>query len=104
MSPGSAQSAKAGGALRGPSAETLQRRPTVKIARIETFLVRPDARNYVFVRVHTDEGLYGVGEAYSAGPDDATVAVINDFETWLIGRDPLDIEFLWQLMYNATRF
>jgi galactonate dehydratase len=76
----------------------------VKISRIETFLVHPDRRNYVFVRVHTDEGLYGVGEAYSAGPDDATAAVIADFESWLVGRDPLDIEFLWQLMYNATRF
>jgi galactonate dehydratase len=76
----------------------------VKIARIETFLVRPDARNYVFVRVHTDEGLYGVGEAYSAGPDDAVAAVIADFEQWLVGRDPRDVEFLWQLMYNASRF
>ncbi|HEY8602072.1 MAG TPA: galactonate dehydratase [Thermomicrobiales bacterium] len=76
----------------------------MKITRIETFLVRPDSRNYVFVRVHTDEGLYGVGEAYSAGPDDAVAAVIHDFEAWLIGRDPRDIEFLWQLMYNASRF
>jgi galactonate dehydratase len=76
----------------------------VKITSIETFLVHPGRRNYVFVKVHTDEGLYGVGEAYSAGPDDATAAVIADFESWLLGRDPLDIEFLWQLMYNATRF
>jgi len=76
----------------------------VKITRIETFLVHPDRRNYVFVRVHTDEGLHGVGEAYSAGPDDATAAVIADFETWLVGRDPRDVEFCWQLMYNASRF
>ena len=45
----------------------------MEITRIETFLVRPDSRNYVFVRVHTDEGVYGVGEAYSAGPDDAAL-------------------------------
>ncbi len=76
----------------------------MKITRIETFLVRPDSRNFVFVKVHTDEGIYGVGEAYSAGPDDAVAAVIHDFEEWLIGRDPRDIEFLWQLMYNASRF
>jgi galactonate dehydratase len=76
----------------------------MKITHIETFLVHPDHRNYVFVKVHTDEGVYGVGEAYSAGPDDATVAVIKDFETWLVGRDPRDVEFLWQLMYNGTRF
>jgi galactonate dehydratase len=76
----------------------------MKITKIETFLVRPDSRNYVFVRVQTDEGIYGVGEAYSVGPDDAVVAVIKDFEEWLIGRDPREIEFLWQLMYNASRF
>jgi galactonate dehydratase len=76
----------------------------VKITRIETFLVRPEGRNFVFVRVQTDEGIYGVGEAYSVGPDDAVVAVIKDFEEWLVGRDPRQIEFLWSLMYNASRF
>ena len=60
----------------------------MKISRIETFLVHPDRRNYLFVRVQTDEGIYGVGEAYSAGPDDATAAVVADFETWLVGRGP----------------
>lgn len=76
----------------------------MKITRIETFLVHPAGRNFVFVRVHTDAGLHGIGEAYSAGPDDAVAAVIHDFEGWLVGRDPRDIEFLWQLMYNASRF
>lgn len=76
----------------------------MKITSIDTFLVHPDHRNLVFVRVNTDEGLHGVGEAYSAGPDDATVAVIKDFETWLVGRDPRDVEHLWQLMYNGSRF
>jgi galactonate dehydratase len=75
----------------------------MKITRIETFLVHPDHRNLVFVKVHTDEGLYGIGEAYSCGPDRATEAAIHDFEEWLIGRDPLDIEGLWQLMYIGSR-
>lgn len=76
----------------------------MKITRIETFLVHPDHRNLLFVKVHTDEGLYGIGEAYSCGPDRATEAAIHDFEEWLIGRDPLDIEGLWQLMYIGSRF
>jgi galactonate dehydratase len=76
----------------------------VKITRIETFLVHPDHRNLCFVRVQTDEGIHGVGEAYSAGPDDATAAAIHDFEGWLVGRDPRDVEGLWQLMYNGSRF
>ena len=56
------------------------------------------------MRVLTDEGVHGVGEAYSVGPDRATVAAIEDLAEWLIGRDPLDIEGLWQLMYAGSRF
>jgi galactonate dehydratase len=76
----------------------------MKITKIDTFLINLGHRNIPYVKVHTDEGLYGVGEAYSCGPDKATVAVIHDFEEWLIGRDPRDIEGLWQLMYGASRF
>ena len=76
----------------------------MKITKIETFLVNIRHRNWPFVKVHTDEGLYGIGEAYSCGPDKATVEVIRDFEEWLIGRDPRDIEGLWQLMYAGSRF
>ena len=76
----------------------------MKITSIETFLVNMGHRNIPYVRVHTDEGIYGVGEAYSCGPDKATVECIRDFESWLVGRDPRDIEGLWQLMYAGSRF
>jgi galactonate dehydratase len=76
----------------------------VKIERIQTFLANTGGRNYCFVKVYVDEGLYGIGEAYSVGPDKATVAAIEDFEEWLIGQDPLRIEHLWAMMYNGTRF
>lgn len=67
-------------------------------------MVGISTRNLVFVKVETDQGIYGIGEAYSAGPDQATVAVIRDFEKWLIGQDPRNIEHLWAMMYNFTRF
>ncbi|MFN8633428.1 MAG: galactonate dehydratase [Chloroflexota bacterium] len=76
----------------------------MKITRIQTFVAGLDRRNYLFVRVDTDEGIHGIGEAYSCGPDDATVAVVADFETWLVGKDPRDIEALWHLMYAGSRF
>lgn len=76
----------------------------MKITKIDTFLVNTGHRNWPFVKVHTDEGIYGVGEAYSCGPDKATVECIRDFEEWLIGRDPRDIEGLWHLMYAGSRF
>ncbi len=76
----------------------------MKITRIETFLAHPDHRNLVFVKVHTDEGIHGIGEAYSVGPDDATALVIHHFEEWLIGQDPTRIEHLWAMMYQGIRF
>ncbi len=75
----------------------------MKITDIKTFLVNI-GRNLIFVKVCTDEGIEGIGEAYSVGPDDATVATIHHFKDWLVGRDPTDIEHLWQLMYNGSRF
>jgi len=76
----------------------------VKITSIETYLTELGGRNVPFVRVLTDEGICGVGEAYSVGPDQATVKAIADFSEWLVGRDPLDTEGLWQLMYAGSRF
>lgn len=76
----------------------------MKIDKIDTFLVNTGGRNLCFVKVRTDEGLHGTGEAYSVGPDKATAAAIHDFEEWLIGQDPLRIEHLWAMMYNGTRF
>lgn len=74
------------------------------ITDVKTYLVRPDYRNLIFVKVITDDGIEGIGEAYSCGPDEATVKVIEDFARWLIGRDPMDREGLWALMYQGTRF
>ncbi len=78
-------------------------RPAIKITDIKTFLVGA-GRNYCFVKVFTDQGIHGIGEAYSCGPDEATVKVIEDFKGWLVGQDPRNIEHLWTLMYNFTRF
>jgi galactonate dehydratase len=76
----------------------------MKITDIKTFLVGAGGRNWVYVKVLTDQGLYGIGEAYSAGPDEATVKVIEDFKLWLIGQDPRNVQYLFDIMYNTTRF
>src|SRR5688572_30859189 len=76
----------------------------MKITDIKTFLVGAGGRNWVYVKILTDQGLYGIGEAYSAGPDEATVKVIEDFKLWLVGQDPRNVQYLFDLMYNTTRF
>ena len=86
----------------------------IMITDIETFLVGttrdpgPDTdirgRNWIYVKIHTDHGIHGIGEAYSGGPDETTVKVIEDYKRWLVGQDPRNIQYLWGLMYNTTRF
>ncbi len=79
-------------------------KPAIEITDIKTFLVWSGGRNWVYVKVETDQGISGIGEAYSVGPDEATVKVIEDYKLWLVGQDPRNIQYLWDLMYNTTRF
>ena len=79
-------------------------KPELKITDVQSFLVDAGGRNLCFVKVLTDAGIFGFGEAYSVGPDEATVATIKDFKGWLIGKDPRNVEYLWATMYNFTRF
>lgn len=76
----------------------------MKITTLETFPVHVDGRNLVFVKINTDEGISGIGEAYSVGPDLATVETIRYFAEWLAGADPMNVEHLWALLYNQSRF
>ena len=78
--------------------------PAMKITDIKTFLVGAGGRNWIYVKVLTDQGIHGIGEAYSAGPDEAVVKVIEDFKLWLVGNDPRNVQYMFDLMYNTTRF
>jgi galactonate dehydratase len=103
MTTGLAAGAAAGTAAGSQPAGRAAARPELRITDITTFLVGL-GRNHVFVKVETDQGIHGVGEAYSCGPDQATVAAISDFKEWLVGQDPRNIEYLWAMMYNFSRF
>lgn len=78
----------------------------VKIQRIETLSVGAPApgnglltgRNYLFVRVHTDDGLVGLGESTLEGHDNAVRGAIADLEPLLIGEDPTRVGYLTQVM------
>jgi len=76
----------------------------MKITDIKVFLIGAGGRNWIYVKILTDQGLHGIGEAYSAGPDEATVKVIEDYKLWLVGQDPRNVQYLFDIMYNTTRF
>jgi galactonate dehydratase len=65
----------------------------MKIVRLESFLANAGLRNYLFVRLTTDTGLTGIGEATLEWQERAVQVLLHDWvERRLIGRDPFDIE------------
>ena len=71
----------------------------VKITALRTLVVNAEMRNWVFVRVDTDEpGLYGWGEATLEWKTRAVVGAVQDLEPLVVGRDPRDIEQLARIM------
>ena len=82
------------------SVELLTRR-RVKITAVETHVCHARMRNWVFVRVVTDEpGLYGWGEATLEWHTRAVVGAVEDIAELIVGEDPTRIEHLWQMMFR----
>jgi galactonate dehydratase len=76
----------------------------MKIAGLSTVVVGAEMRNWVFVKVDTDEGLVGWGEATVEWKTRAVVACVQDFETLLVGEDPRRVEHLFQMMVRQHFF
>ncbi len=76
----------------------------MKIAQIETFRFWAKWKNWLFVKVSTDDGLHGWGEASLAGAIDAVEHAIHELGGALIGQDAGGVERHWQAMYHAWRW
>lgn len=72
---------------------------SVKITRMETFLVPP---RWVFLRVETDEGVVGWGEPVVEGRAGTVRAAVEESAELLLGEDPLRIERHWQTLTKGT--
>lgn len=73
----------------------------MKITSIETRVCNARMRNWIFVKVLTDQpGLWGWGEATLEWHTRSVVGAIEDLSQLLIGEDPRRIEHLWQIMYR----
>jgi len=73
----------------------------MKIVAIETHVCHARMRNWIFVKVVTDQpGLFGWGEATLEWHTRSVVGAIEDLAQLLIGEDPTRIEHLWQMMYR----
>jgi len=56
-------------------------------------------RPYVFVKIETDAGVVGWGDATLEGKAGATIATVNDLGEFIVGQDPMRVEHHWQSMY-----
>jgi galactonate dehydratase len=85
----------------------------LKITDLKIWLTKPEAagRTFVFLRIDTDEGISGVGEATSSGGGGSIVVgnmlrllrdskVTTDFRESLIGQDPENIDLIWHKLYR----
>ncbi|MBZ0296297.1 MAG: galactonate dehydratase [Anaerolineae bacterium] len=76
----------------------------MKITNIEAYPVWGGHRNFLFVVVDTDEGIYGVGEAGITGRELAVIGAIDHLKEFLIGQDASRIEHIWQWVFRGGFF
>lgn len=70
----------------------------MKITKFTLYKVQP---RWLFLKIDTDQGLSGWGEPIVEGRADAVRAAVEEFEKYLIGKDPMRIEDHWQVMYRS---
>jgi galactonate dehydratase len=76
----------------------------MKITDIKTYPTWVGHRNQCIVKVETDEGLHGWGEAGLSGRELAVAGAIQHYREFLIGRNPMQMGALWQEMYRSQYF
>lgn len=70
----------------------------MKIIDVKTFTYEHQA----FVKIYTDEGINGLGEITLDGRELTAIKAIEHYTPLLIGRNPMDIEHIWQMIYRGS--
>jgi len=74
----------------------------MKIANASVIVCSP-GRNFVTLKIETDEGIYGLGDATLNGRELAVVSYLTEHVIpCLIGRDPFQTEDIWQYLYRGA--
>ncbi len=75
-------------------------RKRFKIRDVQTMTLKGN-RTYLLVKIISDEGTYGIGEAYGS-PGVGVKEQIHDIKPWLLGKDPLEIDTLYTMLGDRT--
>src|SRR5215212_271076 len=69
----------------------------LRITKLETFLIKP---RWLFLKIHTDEGVIGYGEPITEGRAKTCAAAVAEIEPYLVGKDPRAVVHHWQAIYR----
>lgn len=69
----------------------------IRITKLETLLVQP---RWLFLKVHTDAGIVGLGEPVVEGRARTVAEAVRKLEGYLVGQDPRAVVHHWQAMYR----
>jgi galactonate dehydratase len=70
----------------------------MKITAVKVYKIKP---RWIFVKISTDEGIDGWGELISGTKTETVIACAKGMGEYLIGRNPFEIERLWQELYRS---
>jgi len=75
----------------------------LKVTDVQTFLVNPGSqKNWLFIKVDTDEGISGWGEAYTIWDREIVIeCYVQQIKRYLIGRNPFNIKHFTQVMFDG---
>src|SRR6266550_888765 len=76
-------------------------RKRVKIRDVQVMVLQ-GGRTYTLIKIVSDDGLYGIGEAYGT-PGVGVKEQVLSLKPWLVGKDPLEIDRLYVTMGEGTR-
>ena len=73
------------------------RKERLRITRLETIPVQP---RWLFLKVHTDAGIVGLGEPIVEGRAQTVATAVKEIEPYLVGKDPRQVVHHWQAIYR----
>ena len=76
----------------------------MKITDVRAIQARAKNGTVHVVKIDTDEGVFGIGEAGIASRELAVAGAVKHFRELLIGQDPMQIGHIWQLLYRSQYF
>ena len=74
----------------------------MRITDLRVFRTEGGHSNWIFVKIYTDSGLTGVGEASLERYDEVVVKALEALKDFLVGKDPFQIEYIWNAIYKGT--